>query len=85
MRIDSIFIMEENDIDESLNDTTEALNEIEEALDIEGAIDSDLWRLMIIFCVLLLIFYSISGHFIDKFKILFIHESTVGVLTGMLV
>ena len=49
------------------------------------AMDTDLFRLCLILVVFLLIFYSLSGHFIEKFKILFIHESTVGVLTGALI
>mmetsp|Transcript_1644 Transcript_1644/g.2907 ORF Transcript_1644/g.2907 Transcript_1644/m.2907 type:complete len:177 (-) Transcript_1644:1170-1700(-) len=35
--------------------------------------------------VLLVLVYVFSGHLIDKFKILVIHESTVGVLTGVLI
>lgn len=40
---------------------------------------------MIIAAISLLIFMTLSGHFIEKFKILFIHESTIGVLTGVFV
>ena len=46
---------------------------------------ADLFRLMIIASILLLILYTLSGHVIDSLKILVLHESTVGVLTGALI
>ena len=46
---------------------------------------TDLFRLMLILSIALIILYTLSGHIIDKMKILVIHESTVGVLAGMLI
>lgn len=46
---------------------------------------TSLFRLMLILSIGLLILYTLSGHIIDKLKILVIHESTVGVLTGMFI
>lgn len=40
---------------------------------------------MLILSISLLIFYTLSGHLIEQLKILFIHESTIGVLTGMFI
>jgi len=47
--------------------------------------DADLWRLTIILGIVLLVVYSLAGHYISRFKILIIHESTIGILTGALV
>lgn len=42
-----------------------------------------LYRLLIIATICLIVLYAISGHFIDTYKILILHESTVGLLAGV--
>lgn len=41
-----------------------------------------LYRLLIIATICLIVLYALSGHFIDTYKILILHESTVGLLAG---
>lgn len=54
--------------------------------DVESQMDpTSLFRLMLILSIGLLILYTLSGHVIEKLKLLIIHESTVGVLTGMFI
>lgn len=42
-----------------------------------------LFRIEILASLLMIVIYALSGHCIEKFRILILHESTVGVLTGM--
>lgn len=65
---------------QTLADTPEDILVPESSMD-----PTDLFRLMLILSIGLLIFYTLSGHVIDQLKILVIHESTVGVLTGMFI
>ena len=44
-----------------------------------------LYRLCIIMVLGLVVVYALCGHVIEKHKILLVHESTVGVLTGIFV
>ena len=46
---------------------------------------ADLFRLTIMASIGLIVFYTLAGHLIDKYKVLILHESTVGVLSGIFV
>ena len=44
-----------------------------------------LFRLCIIMVLALVVVYQLCGHVIDRYRILLVHESTVGVLAGIFV
>lgn len=52
---------------------------------IEAPLDEHLFRECIMLSLSLIIFYILCGHIIDTFKILIVHESTIGILSGMFV